>query len=52
MDDAIKRLREGDQSPETCLEAVKQYGRALKYVKEQTLELCLVALKEIRAIDE
>ena len=28
------------------VEAVKQYGRALQYVKEQTSELCLKAVKQ------
>ena len=29
-----------------CLEAVKNYGHALRYVKEQTPELCLEAVKD------
>ena len=29
-----------------CLEAVKQYGRALRFVKEQTNEICLEAVKQ------
>ena len=32
--------------PEYCLEAVKQNGYALQYVKEQTPEMCLEAVKE------
>ena len=34
------------QTPEICLEAVKQNGYALQYVKEQTLEICLEAVKQ------
>ena len=29
-----------------CLEAVKETGHALQYVKEQTYEICLEAIKE------
>ena len=29
-----------------CLEAVKQHGYALQYVKEQTPEICLEAVKK------
>ena len=29
-----------------CLVAVKQDGRTLQYVREQTLEICLVAVKQ------
>ena len=32
--------------PQYCLEAVKQYGLALEYVKEQTHEICLEAVKQ------
>ena len=32
--------------PKYCLEAVKQNGHALEYVKEQTPEICLEAVKE------
>ena len=31
--------------PEYCLEAVKETGLALEYVKEQTHEICLQAVK-------
>ena len=34
------------QTPEICLEAVKQNWKALQYAKEQTLEVCLEALKQ------
>lgn len=33
------------QTPELCLEAVKQNGWALGYVREQTPELCMEAVK-------
>ena len=32
--------------PKYCLEAVKQYGLALEYVKEQTSDICLEAVKQ------
>jgi DNA-binding NarL/FixJ family response regulator len=32
--------------PKQCLEAVKQDGYALYYVKDQTPELCLEAIKQ------
>ena len=35
-----------EQTPEMCLEAVKQYSFALQYVKEQTPEICLKAVKQ------
>ncbi|MBQ3421636.1 MAG: DUF4116 domain-containing protein, partial [Romboutsia sp.] len=35
-----------EQTPEICLEAVKQNGYALQFVKEQTPEICLEAVKE------
>ncbi len=35
-----------EQTPEICLQAVKQYGLALQYVKEQTFEMCLEAVKQ------
>ena len=35
-----------------CLEAVKQNGLALQFVKNQTEEICLIALnKNVEAID-
>ena len=33
-------------NPKYCLQAVKQYGLALEYVKEQTPEICLEAVKQ------
>ena len=33
-------------NPKYCLEAVKQNGYALEYVKEQTPEICLEAVKQ------
>ena len=33
-------------NPKYCLEAVKQNGYALGYVKEQTHEICLEAVKQ------
>ncbi|MDR0643710.1 MAG: DUF4116 domain-containing protein [Treponema sp.] len=33
------------QTPEICLEAVKNYGFALQYVHEQTPEIRLAAVK-------
>ena len=33
-------------NPEECLEAVKQNGWALQFVKEQTEEICLEAVKQ------
>ena len=35
-----------EQTPEICLEAVKQNGYALEYVQEQTPEICLEAVKQ------
>lgn len=35
-----------DQSREACLAAVTQDGGALKYVKYQTEEICLAAVKQ------
>lgn len=32
-----------EQTPEICLETVKQNGNALMYVREQTPEICLAA---------
>ena len=29
-----------------CLEAVKQYGIALRYINNQTDEICLIAVKQ------
>lgn len=40
---ALKNIRQELQTPEICLTAVKQNGMALKYVKEQTIEICLAA---------
>jgi len=34
------------QTPEICLEAVKQDGMALQHAKIQTPEICLEAVKE------
>ena len=34
------------QTPEICLESVKQNGLALQYVQKQTPEICLEAVKE------
>ena len=34
------------QTPEICLEAVKQDGNTLKFVKKQTPEICLAAVKQ------
>lgn len=33
-----------EQTPEICMAAVEQNGSALQWVKEQTLELCAVAI--------
>jgi hypothetical protein len=35
-----------EQTPEICIEAVKQIGYALEFVKEQTPEICLLAVKQ------
>ena len=35
-----------NEQTEICLEAVKQSGYALEYVKEQTPEICLEAVKQ------
>ncbi len=35
-----------EQTPEICLEAVKQNGYALRFVKEQTSEICLETVKQ------
>lgn len=40
------------QTEEICLAAVKQYGLALQYVKEQTPEICLEAFKQNKAAVE
>ena len=32
--------------PDICIEAVKQYGFSLQYVKEQTSEICIEAVKQ------
>lgn len=34
-----------NQTPEICLEAVKQDGLVLKYVKDRTIEICMKAIK-------
>ena len=34
------------EDPKQCLEAVKQDGAVLKYVKEKTEEICLEAVKQ------
>ena len=44
-DPVLKLRMTKEQTPEICLEAVKQYGLALQYVKEQTPEICLKAIK-------
>ena len=41
---ALKFVKE--QTPEICLDAIKETGFALKFVKEQTSEMCLDAIKE------
>lgn len=35
-----------EQTPEICLEAVRQDGNALAYVKEQTPEICIEAVEQ------
>jgi len=35
-----------EQTPEICIEAVKQIGLALQLVKEQTPEICIEAVKQ------
>jgi hypothetical protein len=45
----IKDLGRGEiisYSEKEALEAVKQYGHALQYVKDQTPEICLEAVKQ------
>ena len=47
--DEIKKLGRGDiisYYGRKALEAVKQDGYALRYVKEQTVEICLEAVKQ------
>ena len=39
-----------EQTPEICLEAVKESGLALQFVKEQTPEICLEAVKQERDV--
>ena len=41
-----------NQYEEVCLEAVKQHGGALVYVKKQTSEICLEAVKQNRYLLE
>jgi hypothetical protein len=41
---ALRYIRE--QTPEICMEAVKQDGQALYFVKNQTLEICLFAVEQ------
>ena len=49
--DPVLKLRMAkEQTPEMCLEAVKQNGYTLKYVKEQTPEICLEAVKSMDCI--
>ena len=45
-DPVLKLRMTKEQTPEICLEAVKQNGRALELVKEQTPEICLKAVKK------
>ena len=35
-----------NQTPEICMEAVKQNGRALQYVREQNKDICMEAMKQ------
>jgi hypothetical protein len=42
----IMKLKLVEQTPELCLEAVKQDGMALQSVKKQTPKLCLEAIKK------
>lgn len=39
------KLFPNSQTTEICLAAVKNFGRALQFVKEQTPEICLEAVK-------
>jgi hypothetical protein len=41
-----------EQTPEMCLEAVRNDPWALEFVKEQTEEICPAALKREREISE
>jgi hypothetical protein len=43
---SLKFLKKEEQTEEICLEAVKQDGKALQYVKKQTEEICLEAVKQ------
>ena len=45
-DPVLKLRMTKEQTPEICLEAVKQHGWALKFVKEQTPEICIEAVKQ------
>ena len=46
--DPVLKLRvDKYQTPEICLEAVKQHGWALEFVKDQTQEICLEAVKRM-----
>jgi hypothetical protein len=42
----IQTFSKSDGFQKVCLEAVKQNGHALQYVKKQTPELCLEAVKQ------
>ena len=42
----IKYVKEQEQTPELCLEAVKQNGWALQFVKNQTYDVCLEAIRQ------
>ena len=44
--DIKKLLKSGKQTPEICLNAVKQNGLCLEFVQEQTPEICLKAIKQ------
>ena len=39
-------LEQIEQNEQICLEAVKQYGLTLKYVKKQNEQICLEAIKQ------
>lgn len=44
----MARITKKEQTPDICMEAVKQEGKALDYVKEQTHEIFLFDVKQDR----
>ena len=43
---ALVDVNAENRTPEICLEAVRQHGLALQYVRNQTDEICLAAVRQ------